>query len=299
MAFAGMVGKVLSRQLLKQQVKANEKNLAGKAARLAVGGSGKYLFVPHPNCCPNCNKLGLSPHFYNTPDVAFITHPNCKCATIEAPAGLTPTELLEWAKNPVGPMRFGFNYGVALRTINLTDRNRATTMRNFTNRMMPVPEGQRTTRLIRAKVTQAQIDKVREAVKNGELGPAKNLTGSIKAGATRAMKKSLQALKEKMEGRNIPVRTAVPKARKTAIPQLRNNGTTSWIPKPIVKKVGGRKRKIDVQELNRRFRGNTTVIQRNKRGSGFSAGSFARGKMNDERKTRKERERLLRERGFI
>lgn len=147
--------------------------------------SGKYLFVAHPKCCPKCSLLGQSPHFFNTPDVAFITHPNCKCATIEAPPGLSPAELMEWAKNPVGIMRFGFNYGVALKEINVTDRNRANQMLAFQNRM-----GSQDPRTkIRSDVTRYQINKIRRQVDSGALGPAKNFTAGIKRSITRANNK--------------------------------------------------------------------------------------------------------------
>lgn len=147
--------------------------------------SGKYLFVAHPNCCPKCSLLGQTPHFFSTPDVAFITHPNCKCATIEAPAGLSPAELMEWAKNPVGTMRFGFNYGVPLKSVNITDRNRAMQLLAFQNRM--ASENPRTK--IRASVTQSQIERIRRQVKEGTLGPAKNFTAGIKRNATIAQNK--------------------------------------------------------------------------------------------------------------
>lgn len=278
-------------------MRANERIAAASGHRIpisnpAAGGSGKYLFVPHPNCCPNCNKLGLSPHFYNTPDVAFISHPNCKCATIEAPAGLSPVELMEWAKHPVGPMRFGFNYGIALRTLNVTERNRESVYKHFFERMSPVEEGKKSRRLIRAKVTQAQIDRVREAVENGELGKAKNLTGSIKSAATRLLNKK--------KSERIPVKTAQVKKRTTPIQTYKNNGTTTWIPQPIKRTSTGKKK--DTTVIRRNFQGNTAVVPRNKKRVSFgkgSASSLARSKMEEERRRRKERERILRERGFI
>lgn len=147
--------------------------------------SGKFLFVAHPNCCPRCSLLGQSPHFFSTPDVAFITHPNCKCATIEAPAGLSPAELMQWAKNPVGTMRFGFNYGVPLKSVNITDKNRAMQVLAWQNRM--ASDNPRTK--IRADVTKSQINRIRRQVKAGTLGPAKNFTAGIKRNATIAQNK--------------------------------------------------------------------------------------------------------------
>lgn len=151
--------------------------------------SGKYLFVANPNCCPKCSVLGATPHFFNTPDVAFITHPNCKCATIEAPAGLSPQQLMEWAKNPVGTMRFGYNYGVPLRTVNITDRNRANQMLAFQNRMSSTNPRTK----IRSEVTKRQINKIRRQVEEGKLGPAKNFTAGIKRSITRAENKAIVA----------------------------------------------------------------------------------------------------------
>lgn len=149
--------------------------------------SGKYLFVANPNCCPKCSLLGSSPHFFNTSDVAFITHPNCKCATIEAPAGLSPQELMQWAQNPVGIMRFGFNYGVPLKSVNITDRNRASQMLAFDKRM----SSQNARTKVRASVTKSQINRIRRQVKEGVLGPAKNFTAGIKRTITRAENKAI------------------------------------------------------------------------------------------------------------
>lgn len=161
----------------------------GKAAigtyRGRFQSSGKYLFVAHPNCCPKCSIMGQTPHFFNTPDVAFITHPNCKCATIEAPAGLSPAQLMEWAKNPVGVMRFGFNYGVPLKSVNITDRNRATQILSWQNRMSSLNPRTK----IRSEVTKSQINRVRKQVQAGTLGPAKNFTAGIKRNATIAQNK--------------------------------------------------------------------------------------------------------------
>ena len=180
-----------------RKILASEARAAGKA----VGGpdfvyrgrfrsSGKYLFVPHPDCCPKCNLLGLTPHFFNTPDVAFISHPNCKCATVEAPAGLSPSQLMAWAKNPTGTMRFGFNYGVPLATANLTDRNRANSMLAFANRMRPYANStDMKRRRVRAEVSQAQVERVRRRVADGSLGPAKDYTRGVKALATKEAKR--------------------------------------------------------------------------------------------------------------
>ncbi len=176
--------------------------IAGAALNAAKGGapsfayrgrfssSGKFLFVAHPNCCPKCNLLGLSPHFYNTPDVAFITHPNCKCATVEAPDGLSPSQLMEWAKHPTGTMRYGFNYGVPLREQNLTDRNRATANAAFFDRMRT---GGSARRKVRATVAQSVVESVRRRVADGSLGPAKNLTAGVKGLATKELKRMAAA----------------------------------------------------------------------------------------------------------
>lgn len=178
-----MIGKMLGRAI----------GMAAKAAvkSAAKGGysgkfvsSGRYLFVPHPNCCKRCNLLGLSPHFYSTPDVAFITHPNCLCATVEVPAGLSPSEVMEWAKHPVGPMRYGFNYGIAARTIDLQEANRAAVMRAF----------RWDARLrLRPAVTKYRIRKVRTQVKEGTLGPAKNLTTAMKRLSTAELNRKAKA----------------------------------------------------------------------------------------------------------
>lgn len=176
---------------------ASEARAAGKAAggpdfvyRGRFRSSGKFLFVPHPDCCPKCNLLGLTPHFFNTPDVAFISHPNCKCATVEAPAGLSPSQLMEWARNPTGTMRFGFNYGVPLATANLTDRNRANSMLAFANRMRPYANAaDMRRRRVRAEVSAAQVERVRRRVAEGTLGPARDYTRGVKTLATKEAKR--------------------------------------------------------------------------------------------------------------
>lgn len=187
-----MIGKMLGRAIgmaAKTVAKSSAaKSVAKSAAKGGYSGkfvsSGRYLFVPHPNCCKRCNLLGLTPHFYNTPDVAFITHPNCLCATVEVPAGLSPSEVMEWAKHPVGPMRYGFNYGIAARTIDLQDANRAAAMRAF----------RWDARLrLRSAVTKYRIRKVRTQVKEGTLGPAKNFTTAMKRLSTAEINRKAKA----------------------------------------------------------------------------------------------------------
>ena len=196
--------------------------------------SGKFLFVAHPNCCPKCNQLGMTPHFFNTPDVAFITHPNCKCATVEAPAGLSPSQLMEWAKNPTGAMRFGFNYGVPLAIFNLTNRNRTSRMVAFTNRMRPfVNATDMKRRKVRADVTAAQVEKVRKQVAEGSLGPAKDFTRGIRTLDTkerkrRAAEESQRRRKaESSKPRNIRGK-AKPKSLGNTTVSPRNKAKNEW-----------------------------------------------------------------------
>lgn len=139
--------------------------------------SGKYLFIAHPECCPACNRM--NGRFLNTADVAFISHPNCKCATVAVPEGLSPAQVTEWAKNPTGTIMYGWNYGVALRNENLTERNRTNTMIRFFNRMRNDPRNYNR-RKIRAQVSDEQIQSVRDAVQRGELGAAKDFTSTIR-----------------------------------------------------------------------------------------------------------------------
>lgn len=182
---------------------------------------GKFLFVPHPDCCPKCNLLGLTPHFFNTPDVAFISHPNCKCATVEAPAGLSPSQLMEWARNPVGPMRYGFNYGIPLQSFNLTERNRENRMLAFGNRMRPfVSLADRNRRRVRAEVTAARVEEVRRRVAEGSLGPARDFTRGIKTLATKEAKR-----RAAMESQNGRKRKAAERPRKVrGMPKTGNRG---------------------------------------------------------------------------
>ena len=301
MAIVGMAGRILTQMRLKTQMAQTAKALqaAGKAVaqNMAQGGSGKYLFVAHPNCCERCKLLGQTPHFFNTPDVAFITHPNCLCATIEAPAGLSPAELMKWAENPVGTMRFGFNYGVPVKTTTITERNRLTKTIEWQNRVHPdAPYSTRNMRRIRAKVDEAQKERVRRMVESGELGPAKDLTKRIEGAIKRQ-----RTLAEKRANR-IPVRTADVKRRAEAIPTLKNNGTTTWVPKPMVKKRSGGTAKAQESYTavkRRKDSGNTAGLPQKYRGNRKNALFSARSKMEDERKRKKRREKELRDRGFI
>lgn len=331
MAFAGMIGRALAQQMLKRQVAKNAVKIGVKGAGRQVlrnganplgmmqGGSGKFLFVAHPNCCEKCKLLGMSPHFFNTPDVAFITHPNCLCATIEVPAGLTPAETMEWAQNPVGTMRFGFNYGQSLAPVNITERNRETQMLKFINKMRPdAPYSPRSSRKIRAEVTESQKRRIRKAVERGELGPAKDLTKRIQGQAKR-----IETLKQKKAER-IPVTSVTaPKKRRSAIKTLKNTGTTDWIPQPMKKKSTTAQKAVQSAKRNARsaFKaqaeksgsskyggsaGGTNTRQgrpgtkMSTRGLGrFSASESARKKMAEERKKKRERERRLREMGLL
>lgn len=308
MAFVGMVGKVLSRQLMRRQANVNAARIAKAGGSLegklqsvssSMAGTGKYLFVAHPNCCERCKLLGMTPHFFNTPDVAFITHPNCLCATIEVPAGLSPAEIMEWAKNPVGVMRYGFNYGQALKSVTLTAQNSLDKQISWWNKMRD--NNTRSRRKIRAQVTEAQKQRVRDLVASGELGAAKDLTNRIQGQIKR-----IETLKKKQAER-IPVKTAgVPKKRRTKIKTLKNSGTTSWIPKPIVKvSEKPRKNRSNSAVIPQNYQGNTAVIPRNtKKGTGsfgggrITASEEARRKMAEERKRKKRLEKLLKENGF-
>lgn len=193
MPFAGMMGRMLAQTMIRQRVA----NAAKDAVNIAGGyrgsfqSSGKYLFVAHPNCCPKCTQMNGT--LWNTPDVAFISHPNCKCATIEAPAGLSPAELMAWTKSPVGVMRFGFNYGSSLKPVQLTVDNRDKVYAQWQERMDPESVKAHPRRLVRAKVSQAQIDAIRAKVKSGELTQGTDLTrrveGFAKAAVTRQNKR--------------------------------------------------------------------------------------------------------------
>lgn len=207
MAFTGMVGRMLAQTMLRSRVAANASNVSVNNAggyRGAFQSSGKYLFVAHPNCCPKCTQMNGT--LWNTPDVAFISHPNCMCATIEAPAGLSPAELMAWTKNPVGVMRFGFNYGQSLKPVQLTHVNRDKVYAQWQNRMDPTERALHPRRQIRAKVSQAQIDAIKARVESGELGPGQNLTGRVqglvKAATTRRKQASELARMAKTFGAN-------------------------------------------------------------------------------------------------
>ena len=240
MAFTGMVGRVLAQTMLRSRMAANAANGAvnnGGGYRGAFQSSGKYLFVAHPNCCDKCTQMNGT--LWNTPDVAFISHPNCKCATIEAPAGLSPSELMDWTKSPVGVMRFGFNYGVSLKPVQLRNENRDKVFAQWHERMDPFQGALHPRRRVRAIVSQSQIDAIRARVESGELGPGKDLTrrvqGLVRATETR---KAKAAMRRHVE-------------------EIRNNGAnlrkgSTWIP--------GRVRTQSKLK-------NTTVIPRNNRGT--------------------------------
>lgn len=271
MPFAGMMGRVLAQTMLRQRV---SRNIASNAAKgVSYQGtfrsSGKFLFVAHPNCCPKCTQINGT--LWNTPDVAFISHPNCKCATIEAPAGLSPAELMAWTKNPVGVMRFGFNYGVPLKPVQLTDNNRDNVFAKWQERMSPDFAKAHPRAMVRAKVSQAQVDAIRARVKNGELSQGRNLTarieGMLKAKRTRDLKRTEAGkLAEKMLGgvgktrvveppkRRIPVRLPENKQRSGPIelPKLREGAT--WNPNS-----GRRAVALKLQE---KFRSNARAMRK-------------------------------------
>lgn len=201
-----MIGKMLGRAIgMAAKTAAKSAAKGGYSGRFV--SSGRYLFVPHPNCCKRCNLLGLTPHFYSTPDVAFITHPNCLCATVEVPAGLSPSEVMEWAKAPVGRMSYGFNYGVAVRTVDLQEANRAAVMEMF----------RRDAQLkLRSVATRYRINKVRTQVREGTLGPAKDFTRTMKrlstAEANRKAKAKLSMGTKGKLGKN--AKSAIAKSQK-------------------------------------------------------------------------------------
>ena len=264
MPFAGMMGRVLAQTMLRQQA---QRNIAANAAagagyRGSFRSSGKYLFVAHPNCCPKCTKMNGT--LWNTPDVAFISHPNCKCATIEAPDGLSPAELMDWTKAPVGVMRFGFNYGESLKPVQLTVENRDKVYAQWHERMDPESVKAHPRRLVRAKVSQAQIDAIRAKVESGELTQGTNLTrriqGLVDAQKTRALKRTEAGkLASKLFGNDTKSRIVVSQSRNRQrsgpleLPKLRKGNT--WNPN-----------RAKAQKLltNRR---NTAVLRRNDYGN--------------------------------
>ena len=266
MPFAGMMGRMLAQTMLRQQV---QRNVAANAAsgagyRGSFRSSGKFLFVAHPNCCPKCTQMNNT--LWNTSDVAFISHPNCKCATIEAPDGLSPAELMEWTKNPVGVMRFGFNYGVPLRPVSLTNDNRDNVFAQWRERMDPESAKDHPRRRVRALVSQEQIDAIRERVKNGELVQGTNLTrriqGLVDAQKTRALKKTEAGkLASKLFGNDTKSRIVVSQSRNRQrsgpleLPKLRKG--TTWNP-------NGKKSSTQKERYNG---GNTVVSTRNGYGS--------------------------------
>ena len=277
MAFAGMIGKAIAQQMIRQRVAnaANNAVNAGGGYRGAFQSSGKYLFVAHPNCCPKCTKMNGT--LWNTPDVAFISHPNCKCATIEAPAGLSPAELMAWTKSPVGVMRFGFNYGESLKPVQLTVDNRDKVYAQWHERMDPESVKAHPRRLVRAKVSQAQIDAIRAKVKSGELTQGTDLTkrieGMIKAKRTRELKNTEAGkLADKMLGgtantriveKPSRIRVSFPKnAQRNGpleLPKLRNG--TTWDPNAAFKKKRAQASKTFVKRLKDKIPSTSTNVK--------------------------------------
>lgn len=321
MPFAGMVGRALAKQLLKKEAKAAAKKAAanaykgmGNAYKGAFHSSGKYLFVAHPNCCPKCNLLGMTPHFFNTPDVAFITHPNCMCATIEAPDGLSPEELMAWAKNPTGNLRFGFNYGKSFKPVNVTDANRAKAYELWQGRMNPATRGNR---LKRARVGQKQIDKIRELVEMGALGKAKDLTkriqGISKAAKTRAQKKLFKeaAIKAQKKAAEIKIKNRDKSSKIKFQKALMRKNEKVWDPNQLRKQNSTLKARKNFSkttyrplkyagistEFPRNRHGNTTVKPRNKSISSLAV--IVRKKVNDQIRKKREREQWLKKYGLI
>lgn len=141
--------------------------------------SGQFLFVPHPGCCPMCHKLGLKPNFYPQPDVAFISHPNCLCSTIECPAEIVEQgmpAMIEWARHPYGRMRFGWSYGKALQTVDTTQDTAAGFRAQWERNVA-------TGAWRRAEVTDADKRMVRDLVQQGRLGPSSPLTAKASRNA--------------------------------------------------------------------------------------------------------------------
>lgn len=274
--FEGMVGRTLAQQRLKSQIAANERNVAEKV--INPGHSGKFLFVAHPNCCENCKRLGMTPHFFNTPDVAFITHPNCLCATIEAPANLSPAELMEWAENPTGELRFGWNYGNSLAPMKITERNRFNNYLKWQNRVRPIESlGRKSTRQRRATATEEQIRRIRRAVKRGTLGPAEDLTDSINAQIeAQRIARHNKAVQENAKG-------------------LRRGNT--WNPNRSRPKRVSKASESSVEKMQKLFRGNTTVIPRNKK-TIVGGSRIAMKKYDDEKKRKKRLEQLAKKLGI-
>lgn len=288
--FQGMVGKALAQQRLKSQIAANERNAVEKSSN--PGHSGKYLFVAHPNCCERCKLLGMTPHFFNTPDVAFITHPNCLCATIEAPAGLSPAELMEWAKNPTGQLRFGWNYGQSFAPVNITQRNRENRFLAWQNRVRPIESlGRKVRRQRRVTASEDQIRKIRRAVKRGTLGPAEDLTDAINA---------------QIEAQRI--------ARHNKSVQENANGLrrgNTWNPNISRPRRRSKAKATAAEEMRNLFGGNTTVLPQNNRGnttamtrhrnviSGPTGGrSIAMARYDEEKKRKKRLEKLAKKLGL-
>lgn len=282
-SFKGMVGKALATQRMRATIQQNEQ--LARSAKVAVsplqgGSSGKFLFVPNPNCCPKCSQLGLSPHFFNTGDVAFISHPNCKCATIEVPAGLSPEETMEWAKHPVGVMRYGWNYGQSFAPVNITEKNRFNNFLKWHNRVRPTEGQPRTRRQVRATASEEQIKKIRRAVKRGTLGPAEELTAD---------------LQRRAEAQRI--------ARH--IEEVRNNARhlkkgSTWNPNGK-KRVPKSKAVTSTPKNETRFAKNTTsrIVKKNTDIGSIRGSGFARMSFNKERQRKKKREELLRRLGLI
>lgn len=305
--FKGMLGIALARQQMTRQAMQNAQVQASKPVVGNGGRSGKYLFVANANCCSKCADLGRTPHFFNIPDVAYITHPNCKCATIEVPAGLSPAEMMQWAQAPTGEMRYGWNYGISFAPVKITDRNRDNQFIKWNNRVRPTEGQPRTRRKVRASVTEEQIAKARRAFKRGTAKPAEDLTDSIK--------KLIEAEKK----RRIPVnanrnkRTAEQiKAHNDAV---RNNASglrkgTIWNPNAT-----SRKRKVIVTEnpnlnnINAAFGADFNVIPAKTRKTtktlpkrmsipAIGGTSLARSKYDEERKRQKRLKKLMKQLGM-
>lgn len=183
--------------------KANE----GMDGRQGYRPSGLYLFVPHPGCCPICHTYGLSPHVSRTPDVAFITHPNCLCATIEVPSEIAHdwNAIMKWARNPYGRMRFGWNYGQSLRTMDLTPETSSGLMKQWKDN---VASGA----WRRAKVSEEQKERIRAMVKAGELSKQKMVDVGAKVRAIELRKRGPWQPKP-MRRAGVPKSKMLPSAR--------------------------------------------------------------------------------------
>ena len=141
-------------------------DIAGGGAVAAVSGP-RYAFISNPACCPKCSAMDSrrTGRLYSVADPWRISHINCLCSTVEAPAevGIDPQSVMSFAANPVGGiLRRGFNFGQSFAPVKLTAGNVEASLGKAARLAEPTKDGLRNF-YARAKITAQRKGAYRKA----------------------------------------------------------------------------------------------------------------------------------------